>query len=123
MHLDALRDDCLTKPHATEDLPFGPDVLTFKVAGKMFALTNLERIPASVSLKCDPERAVMLREQYDAIGTAPHMNKRHWIQVALRGDVPADVIRELVDHSSALVVGGLPKRVRAMLDDGADGAN
>ena len=115
MHLDAFRDYCLAKPHATEDLPFGPDVLTFKVAGKMFAITNLERLPPAVGLKCDPERALELREAYDGISTGPYLNKKHWNYVQLRGDVPDHLIHELVDHSYALVVAGLPRRERERL--------
>lgn len=119
MHLDELRDYCLAKPGAYEDQPFGPDALVFKVRGKMFALTNLERLPPGVGLKCDPERAVELRERYEDVRPAYHMNKTHWNGVGLRGDVPSDVVRELVDHSYALVVAGLPKRVQAELAGGA----
>ena len=119
MHLDALRDHCLARPGATEDLPFGPDTLVFKVGGKMFALAGLERMPPSVNLKCDPERAVELREAYADVAPGWHMNKTHWNTVGLRGDVPDEVVRELVDHSYALVVASLPARVRA----GLAGAN
>lgn len=118
MHLDALRDHCLARPGATEGFPFGEDTLVFKVAGKMFALASLERIPPTVGLKCDPERAVELRETYVDVSPGYHMNKRHWNTVGLRGDVPADVVRQLVDHSYALVVAGLPARVRAELEGG-----
>ena len=116
MHLDAFRDHCLALPGAEETLPFGPDTLVFKVGGKMFALMGLERLPPSVNLKCDPERAVELREQYDAIAPGWHMNKVHWNTVGLQADVPDDVIRELADHSYALVRASLPKRIRAELD-------
>lgn len=73
MHLDALRDLCLSQPGATESLPFGPDALVFKVGGKMFALTNLERMPPAATLKCDPERAVELRERYADVAPGWHM--------------------------------------------------
>ena len=122
MHLDQLRDYCLAKPGVTEGFPFGPDPLVFKVAGKMFALVSLEQIPPSVALKCHPARAVELRERYEDVRPAYHMNKTHWNGVGLRGDVQSDVVRELVDHSYALVVAGLPKRVRAELADDAGGA-
>ena len=112
MHLDAFRDLCLGLPGATEDLPFGPDALVFKVAGKMFALTNLERTPPTANLKCDPERAVELREAYADIEPGWHMNKRHWNTVGLQGDVPDETIRLLAEHSYALVVAGLPARLR-----------
>ena len=113
MHLDQLRDHCLAKPAVTESFPFDKDTLVFKVAGKMFALVGLERVPPTVALKCDPERALELRELYEAVGPAYHMSKTHWNGVGLRGDVPGDVVRELVDHSYDLVVAGLTRRVRA----------
>jgi len=118
MHLDALRDYCLAKPGATEGFPFDEDTLVFKVAGKMFALISLERVPPTVALKCDPERALDLRETYEAVTPAYHMSKTHWNGVGLRGDVPAEVVRDLVDHSYALVVAGLTKKARAALAEG-----
>ncbi len=123
MHLDDLRDHCLAKPGATEGFPFGDDALVFKVAGKMFALASLERLPPTVTLKCDPERALDLRERHEDVRPGYHMNKRHWNTVGLRGDVPGALLRELVDHSYALVVGGLPRRERDRLAAGSDGAN
>ena len=118
MHLDDLRTYCLAKPSATEDLPFGPDTLVFRVAGKLFALANLEWHPPAVNLKCDPERAVALRERYADVKPGYHMNKRHWNTVGLQGDVPAAVVRDLVDHSYGLVVAGLSRAARAELDRG-----
>jgi len=119
MYLDDLRRYCLEKPGATEDQPFGPDVLVFKVGGKMFAITNLDKLPAcEVGLKCEPERALELREQYGGIFPGPYLDKKHWNYVALQGDVPAALVRELVDHSYALVVAKLPKRERERLDAG-----
>ena len=120
MHLDDLRTYCLDKPGVVEDLPFGPDTLVFKVGGKIFALAGLERMPPSVNLKCDPERAVELREHYDAVAPGWHMNKTHWNTVGLRGDVPSEVLRELVDHSYALVRASLPRRVQAEIEAGGD---
>ena len=119
MHLDVLRRHCLAKPGATEDLPFGPDTLVFRVAGKMFALADLDGLPPTVNLKCDPERAVALRERYADVRPGYHMDKRHWNTVGLQGDVPGDVVRDLVDHSYALVVAGLPRRLRDGLRGGA----
>lgn len=112
MYLDTLHTYCLAKPGVSEDLPFGPDTLAFKVQGKLFALTNVEWLEPAVNLKCDPERAVELREQYAGVRPGYHMNKRHWNTVALQGDVPGDLLRQLVDHSYELVVAGLPKRLR-----------
>lgn len=73
MHLDSLRTFCLAMPGASEDQPFGPDSLVFKVGGKVFAFMGLERMPPSVNLKCDPERAVQLRERYAAVEPGWHM--------------------------------------------------
>jgi len=120
VYLDDLRTYCLSLPHTTEELPFGPDTLVFKVAGKVFAISGLDSIPPGVALKCDPERAVELRERYSAVTPAYHMNKQHWNGVAFTGEVPDDEIRELVDHSYALVVAGLPKKVREGLTWGGD---
>ena len=112
MHLDEYRTYCLSKPGAWEDLPFGPDTLVFKVLDKMFSATGLDHFPPEVSLKCDPERIPELREAFQGIHTGPYMNKNHWNFVDLQGDVPADLIRELVDHSYELVVAGMKKADR-----------
>lgn len=114
---DTFRDLCLALPHATEDQPFGPDTLVFKVAGKIFATLALDALPPRVALKCDPERAVDLRERHAAVGTAPHFNKRHWNGVVLDGEVPAADVRDWVGHSYALVVGGLTRAQRDALGD------
>jgi predicted DNA-binding protein (MmcQ/YjbR family) len=115
MNVESTRLYCLSKPGTTEDTPFGEDVLVFKVMGKMFALTNLSRLPLSVALKCDPERAVDLRERYDAIVPPYHMNKVHWNEIIFDGSVPDALIRELIDHSYDLVVAGLKKVDRERL--------
>jgi predicted DNA-binding protein (MmcQ/YjbR family) len=99
----------LSKPGAEETTPFGPDTLVYKVGGKMFALASPDDFPSSINLKCDPERALMLRDEYAAITPGYHMNKRHWNTLVLDGSVPAKLVRELIDHSYALVVASLPK--------------
>jgi len=99
----------LSKPGAEETMPFGPDTLVYKVGGKMFALTSPDDFPSSLNLKCDPERALALRDQYAAIIPGYHMNKRHWNTLTLDGSVPAPLVRELIDHSYDLVVAALPK--------------
>lgn len=114
MNIETFRRLCLEKPGATEETPFGPDTLVFKVLGKMFALTGLDTF-ASVNLKCDPERAVELRERYDGILPGYHMNKAHWNTVLTDGSVKDALIGELLDHSYALVVASLPKKARAAL--------
>lgn len=116
MTLDAIRTLCLSMPQAEETQPFGPGVLVYKVAGKMFALTVPEDYPPRVNLKCDPERARELRDEHEAILPGYHMNKRHWNTVVLDGTVPARLVRELVRHSYDLVVAGLPAKARRGLE-------
>ncbi len=106
---------CLSRPGAEETTPFGPDALVYKVGGKMFALTMPDDFPARINLKCDPERAVLLREEYESITPGYHMNKRHWNTVTLDGSVPSSLVRELIDLSHELVVASLPKAMRAKL--------
>lgn len=112
MNLEQFRTYCLSKKGVTEELPFGPDTLVFKVMGKMFALTSLDDIPAKANLKCDPERATALREEYDgAIMPGYHMSKVHWNTVSLER-IPPHLNRELIDHSYELVVSKFPKKVK-----------
>ncbi len=106
---------CLALPQAEETVPFGPDVLVYKVGGKMFALATPDEFPHSVNLKCDPERAEELRDRYEEIQPGFHMNKRHWNTVTLGGRVPTKLIKEMIDHSYALVVSSLTRKVRAEL--------
>lgn len=103
----------LSKPGAEETTPFGPDVLVYKVGGKVFALTQPDEFPSRINLKCDPERAVTLRDEYESITPGYHMNKRHWNTVVLDGSVPAVLLREMIDLSHELVVASLPKAERA----------
>lgn len=120
MTIDRLRNYCLNKKGATEDTPFGEDTIVFKVMGKMFALTSLDKWEAgdhSVNLKCDPERTEELRAEYESIQPGYHMNKRHWNTVDLgNGELSEELIRELIDISYNLVVKGLTKRQRENLD-------
>ncbi|MEO7100798.1 MAG: MmcQ/YjbR family DNA-binding protein [Luteolibacter sp.] len=102
----------LSKPGAEETTPFGPDVLVYKVGGKMFALTQPDEFPARINLKCDPERAAVLRDEHDAIIPGYHMNKRHWNTLVLNGSLSTKLVRELIDHSYDLVVASLPKSQR-----------
>src|SRR4051794_18713169 len=90
-------------PGAVEEFPFGPNTAVFKVGGKMFALSPVETDVPKVSVKCDPDLATQLRESYDSIGFAYHLNKRHWIAVELAGDAPDQMIRDLVEDSCDLV--------------------
>lgn len=114
--LDALRAYLLVKPGATEEQPFGPEALVFKVMGKMFALVAWQARPLTVSLKCRPHVAEMLRATYAAVGPGYHLNKRHWNTVTLDGSVPAEEVAEMIDNSYALVVAGLTRAQRAQLE-------
>ena len=112
MHIEQLRDYCLGKLAVTESCPFGPDALVFKVADKMFLLIGLDSHPLSFSAKCDPERAIALRDQYPhSVSGAYHMNKRHWNEVICDGELTDQQLQELIDHSYELVVAKLPKRL------------
>ncbi|CAN5525690.1 MmcQ/YjbR family DNA-binding protein [soil metagenome] len=115
MDIESFRSYCLAKPGTSEDLPFGPDTLTIRVMGKIFAFAGLDSVPLSVSLKTDPELAIDLRERYDAIRGAYHLNKKHWSSVRMDGSVPMNVITTMIDASYALVVGGLKKSEREQL--------
>ena len=106
----------LAKPGAEETTPFGPDVLVYKVAGKMFALAVPDDFPSRINLKCDPDRSELLRAGHPAITPGYHMSKRHWNTVVLDGSVSSSLVHELIDHSYDLVVAGLPKAQRAKLN-------
>ncbi len=114
MNIETFRQLCLQKPGATEETPFGPETLVYKVAGKIFALTDIDSFE-SVNLKCDPERAVELREEHEGITPGYHMSKKHWNTVLTDGSIKDALIRELLDHSYALVVASLSKKVQAEL--------
>jgi predicted DNA-binding protein (MmcQ/YjbR family) len=111
----ALRSLCLGFPGAVEERPFGPETATFKVAGKIFALSALESEPLKVSLKCEPELAEQLRISYPAIVPGYHLNKRHWNTVTLDGSLGDQLVHDLVEDSYDLVFAALPRRVREAL--------
>ncbi|WP_266365997.1 MmcQ/YjbR family DNA-binding protein [Tellurirhabdus rosea] len=117
MNVEELRLYCLAKPGVTESLPFGEDTLVFKVGGKIFALTGLDANPPSINLKCNPERAVELREQFEAVRPGYHMNKTHWNTVIVDGSIRQADLREWIDHSYELVRQSLPKSVRVTLEN------
>ncbi|HET8752840.1 MAG TPA: MmcQ/YjbR family DNA-binding protein [Salinimicrobium sp.] len=109
MDIETFRKYCLSKKGVTEEFPFGPETLVFKVGGKMFALCGLENVPFKINLKCDPERAQELREEHEAyIEGAFHMNKKHWNSL-IPQSLPPALVSELIDHSYELVLAGLPK--------------
>ncbi|WP_117879597.1 MmcQ/YjbR family DNA-binding protein [Aureibaculum luteum] len=116
MNIEDFRDYCLSKKGVTEAFPFDESTLVFKVLGKMFALTGLNRKPAAVNLKCDPERAMELREEYDGIIIPGyHMSKKHWNTIIFDSRLPESLLHELIDHSYDLVVAGMPRKLRDKL--------
>lgn len=116
MNIEDFRAYCLAKKGVTESFPFDETTLVFKVMGKMFALTGLDRIPFSVNLKCDPDRGVELREYHPEITPGYHMSKIHWNTVNFTGSLPTTMLYELIDHSYELVVSGLTKKLKQELE-------
>lgn len=113
MDLDAVRNHCLSKPgNITEEFPFDEETLVFKLFGKMFLLTNVNEIPLSMNLKCNPERAIELRERYPAVKPGYHMNKKMWNTVDADGSLSSRLVFELIDHSYDEVMKGLPKKIQ-----------
>jgi predicted DNA-binding protein (MmcQ/YjbR family) len=98
-----------------ETLPFGPDVLVFKVMGKMFLLCPLDTEGLQFNAKCTPELATELREQYSAVLPGYHMNKQHWNTVLVNGSIPVKLLKEWIDLSYQLVADSLPKKLKAQL--------
>ena len=118
MNVDTFRDYCLNKKGVSEGLPFGPDNLVLKVMGKMFSIVSLDEVPLRANLKCDPERALQLREEYEEnILPGYHMNKQHWNTLVLDGRLDPRLVFELIDHSYELVVDGLTNKLKKELED------
>lgn len=115
MNIEEIRDYCLSKPGVTEGFPFDEQTLVFKVMNKMFALTGLDRTPPFVNLKCEVERAIELRGEYEDIKPGWHMNKAQWNSVYFQSSLPRILIEELIDHSYELVVNGLTKKLKEEL--------
>ncbi|KOS07496.1 MmcQ-like protein [Flavobacterium akiainvivens] len=118
MTIQDFYDYCLSKKGVTEHFPFDEDTLVFKVGGKMFALSSLsnwEKGNPGANLKCDPDRALELRAEYEGIDAGYHMSKVHWNTVAINADVPDKLVRELIAHSYDLVFASLTKKIREEL--------
>lgn len=116
MNIQDFYEYCLAKKGVTEHFPFDEDTLVFKVGGKIFALTSLKKWEEgdhSVNLKCDPEWAVELRSEYEAVNPGYHMSKIHWNTVAFNQDVSDKMIRQFIDHSYELVFKSLTKKAQA----------
>lgn len=103
MNIEEIREYCLQYPFTEEGFPFGPDTLVFKVNGKIFLLTGLDNDPLQFNVKCDPEKAEELREQYAAVLPGYHMNKKHWNTIIVDGSVPKRLLKEWITDSYNLV--------------------
>ncbi|MEM6361843.1 MAG: MmcQ/YjbR family DNA-binding protein [Bacteroidota bacterium] len=114
MDIESFREYCMAKPGVTEGFPFDNQTLVFKVMGKMFALCDVDLF-TFINLKCDPERAIELREQYEGIKPGYHMNKALWNSVYMDGTVPDNLTLELTDHSYKLVAASLSKKLKEEL--------
>lgn len=112
MNIESIREYCLTLPLVTEDFPFDETTLVFRVEGKIFGAVSLD-CPDKVTLKCDPDRALELRERHPEITGAWHWNKKHWNDLRLDGDLPDSLIRQLIRHSYAEVVKKLTRKAKA----------
>jgi predicted DNA-binding protein (MmcQ/YjbR family) len=115
MNVEKVRQICIARKGVTEGFPFDETTLVLKVGGKMFALLNLDKDP-SVNLKCDPERAIDLRERHESVLPGYHMNKQHWNTVMLEGLLPDQLVEELIGHSYQLVFESLPKKIKDEVD-------
>jgi len=110
MNIEELRNYCISKAFAEETMPFGPDTLVYKVMGKAFLLTGLDEIKLSFNVKCDPELAINLRDEYACVKPGYHMNKKHWNTIEADGSVPDKLMYSWIDHSYDLVCSGLSKK-------------
>ena len=111
MNIEELRDHCLQLKAVTEDFPFGEETLVFRIGGKIFLLIGVDEANR-FNVKCDPELAVELREQYNEVKPGFHMNKKHWNTVYMDGRLSNKQLCEMIDHSYDLVLKSLPKKVR-----------
>lgn len=103
MNIETLQQYCLSKPDVEETLPFGPDTLVYKVNGKVFLLTGLDSEDFRFNVKCDPDKALELREEFPCVLPGFHMNKKHWNTIVVDGSVSSQQLKEWIDHSYDLV--------------------
>ncbi|MFV0304354.1 MAG: MmcQ/YjbR family DNA-binding protein [Moheibacter sp.] len=109
MNIEEFRNYCLQKKGVTEEFPFSSEILVFKVFGKMFALTGLDRPEFTVNLKCNPEYSIELREEYEEVQPGYHMNKKHWNTVSFEGNLSGKMLTDMIDLSYQLVVDSFSK--------------
>ena len=103
MNIEEIRDYCLSKANAEECLPFGPGTVVFKTSGKIFLLLAIDVEPAQFNVKCNPEKAILLREEFDCILPGYHMNKKHWNTIVLDGSLSRAQLQNFIDHSFDLL--------------------
>lgn len=114
MNIEELREFCLSFPGVSEDFPFDQSTIVFKVMGKLFLLTDIDQ-NESINVKCDPEKAIELREQYPSVLPGYHMSKKHWNTVMIQGEIPDPLLKQWIRDSYDLVVAGLTKKQRIAL--------
>jgi predicted DNA-binding protein (MmcQ/YjbR family) len=116
MNIEQLREYCIKKKAVTEEFPFDEQTLVFKVLGKMFVIAPLdkwEKGEASITLKCDPDYTIELREQYKSIYAGPYVSNKHWNSIAIyKGELQSKFVLELIDHSYEMVIKGMTKKLR-----------
>jgi predicted DNA-binding protein (MmcQ/YjbR family) len=115
MNIEELRSFCISKKGVEEGFPFGPETIVFKVMGKVFLIANMDQHPLEFNVKCDPEKAVELRERYTCVIPGYHMNKKHWNTVIADGSVNATLLQDWITDSYNLVVSKLPKTAQQEL--------
>ena len=113
MNIEELREYCISKPAVTESFPFDESTLVFKVAGKMFLLTDLVDA-LSINIKNTPEKVIELREYFPGVLPGYHMNKVHWITVMIDGSIPDTLLHEWIDESYTLIVAGFSRKEKAL---------
>ncbi|MBN8574260.1 MAG: MmcQ/YjbR family DNA-binding protein [Candidatus Kapabacteria bacterium] len=112
MNHDIIREYCLQKKATSFDFPFDEEVMACRVAGKIFVLMSILQFPVSINVKCDPEKAIDLRERYEAVKPGYHMNKTHWNTVTCDGSLSDAEIFSFIDHSYEMVLQSFPKKLR-----------
>ncbi|GIM52934.1 MmcQ/YjbR family DNA-binding protein [Capnocytophaga cynodegmi] len=114
MNIEELREFCLSLRASEESFPFDDEILVFSVKGKMFCLVNIVKYEF-INLKCDPEEAIELREQYPEVTAGWHMNKKHWNSVYINGKISNNLLKKWIVNSYNLVAKGLPKKIQEEL--------
>jgi predicted DNA-binding protein (MmcQ/YjbR family) len=117
MNIEELRAYCLSLKNAEEAMPFGPDILIFRVGGKIFLICGLDNSPLQFNVKCDPEKAIELRERYNWVIPGYHMSKKHWNTIIINGSISEKLIHQWITDSYNLVISGLSKAEQKRLKE------